>query len=85
MEKTFIEKLENCKTIRSAKTLLIKNGYDIEEVRNGYSFKINGKKYSVLKDTIVGGVKVIGYSRWDTSFLDRDISNKPMCFGYNMN
>lgn len=83
MGKTILEELESCKTIKSAKTLLLKKGYEIEEVRNGYSFKINDKKYSVLKD-IVRGVKIVGYSKWDTSFLDRNISNKPMCFGYKM-
>lgn len=83
MDKTILKELESCKTIKSAKTLLLKKGHEIEEVRNGYGFKINNKKYSVSKD-IVCGIKIVGYSKWDTSFLDRCISDRPMCFGYKM-
>lgn len=82
MDKTILKELESCKTIKSAKTLLLKKGYEIEEVRNGYGFKIDDKKYSVLKD--IHGIRIVGYSKWDTGFLDRCISDKPMCFGYKM-
>jgi len=64
MKKNLLEKIKQCKTTKSAKTLLEKNGIEpIELVGTAYGFSINDESYGVAQDQIDGKkcVRLIHY------------------------
>ena len=78
---SLIEKIEKCKTTKSAKTILIKKGIEVEEGGyKSYDFYINGKHYRVVKHKYDDTCHVIKYKRM--KFVDCEPRIVPTCYGY---
>lgn len=75
-----IERLEKCKTTKSAKTILDKKGIESEKrFGKSYFFIINGTKYNVVKHKYDKHCTVIEY---ETRKLQESQPRVvPMCFG----
>ncbi|MCI7725412.1 MAG: hypothetical protein MSJ41_08585 [Erysipelotrichaceae bacterium] len=77
---TLINKLESCKTTKSAKNILNKKGIETEEgFGKSYSFEINGAKYNVVKSKYDDTCHVNKFRKVHIEKCDP--RNVPMCYG----
>ena len=77
---TLINKLESCKTTKSAKSILNKKGIEtVERFGKSYSFEIDGIKYNVVKNKYDDTCHVNKFRKFHIEKCKP--RNVPMCYG----